>query len=97
MGISMELAEKIIKLLLDLYADQEHIKIEYEIERKDRTSIGGDFMGGKGSGRKPKRETIADFRPARKQVESPKPEIRMYSVPEHVEEVKTSSGCRFKG
>lgn len=31
----MELAEKILKLLLDLYADQEHIKIDYEIKKKD--------------------------------------------------------------
>ena len=31
----MELGEKILRLLLDLYADQEHIKIDYEIEKKD--------------------------------------------------------------
>lgn len=31
----MDLAEKILRLLLDLYADQEHIKIDYEIIKKD--------------------------------------------------------------
>lgn len=33
--VSMDLAEKILRLLLDLYADQEHIKIDYEIIKKD--------------------------------------------------------------
>lgn len=34
-GVLMDLAEKILRLLLDLYADQEHIKIDYEIIKKD--------------------------------------------------------------
>lgn len=33
--VFMDLAEKILRLLLDLYADQEHIKIDYEIIKKD--------------------------------------------------------------
>ncbi len=33
--VLMDLAEKILRLLLDLYADQEHIKIDYEIIKKD--------------------------------------------------------------
>ncbi len=54
-------------------------------------------MGGKGSGRKPKRETIADFKPSRKKEKIVKPEGRIYSVPAHVSKVKIPGGCRFRG
>lgn len=54
-------------------------------------------MGGVGSGRKPKRKTVEDFKPARKKKEVVKREGRLYSVPGHVSKVKTSGGCRFKG
>lgn len=51
-------------------------------------------MGGV-SGRKAKiREKVSE--PARKKKEQ-KPEERVYSVPAHVGQIKTSSGCRFGG
>lgn len=54
-------------------------------------------MGGIGSGRKPKRETLADFKPARKKKEEAEPGTRLYSVPKHVKRIKTSGACRFQG
>lgn len=54
-------------------------------------------MGGIGSGRKPKRETLADFKPARKKKEGAAPRTRLYSVPKHVKRIKTSGACRFQG
>lgn len=53
-------------------------------------------MGGVGSGRKPKRETLEDFKPARKRKEV-ELGTRLYSVPKHVKRIKTSGVCRFQG
>lgn len=54
-------------------------------------------MGGVGSERKPKKETLADFKPARKKKKEVEPETRLYSVPKHVKRIKTSGACRFPG
>lgn len=54
-------------------------------------------MGGIGSGRKPKRETLKDFKPAREKKTEPAPGTRLYSVPKHVDKIKTSGACRFQG
>lgn len=54
-------------------------------------------MGGKGSGRKPKRETVADFKTACCKREEQNPEARICSGPQHVSKIKTSGSCRFPG
>ncbi|MCM1159350.1 MAG: hypothetical protein NC300_11310 [Bacteroidales bacterium] len=46
-------------------------------------------MGGKGSGRKPRKETVVDFKPAKK------PDRQVSSMPAKVGMIKTSGGCRF--
>lgn len=54
-------------------------------------------MGGTRSCKKPKKKTLADFKPARKKKEEVEPGARLYSVPKHVKGIKTSGACRFRG
>lgn len=52
-------------------------------------------MGGIGSGRRPKDKGKAKEK--KKSIQLERPAGRLFSGPEHVEEIRTSSAIRFKG
>ena len=61
-------------------------------------------MGGVGSGRRPRdksKVSIEEYRERQKRKQKAtqleQPEGRLFSGPEHVEEIRTSSAIRFKG